>query len=62
MNFNQEASHKIEFINEKKDRVMVMHIENFNKPLYRVFYIRLDFPILFLGAKAPLGLALEINK
>jgi hypothetical protein len=25
------------YINEKKDRVMVMHIENFTKPLYQVF-------------------------
>ena len=26
-----------EYANEKKDRVMVMHIENFTKPLYWVF-------------------------
>ena len=26
--------HKVKFINEKKDRVRVMHIENFTKPLY----------------------------
>ena len=29
--------HKGKYINEKKDRVMVMYIENFTKPLYRVF-------------------------
>jgi hypothetical protein len=29
--------HKGKYINEKKDRVMVMHIENFTKPLYQVF-------------------------
>ena len=28
---------KGKYINEKKDRVMVMHIENFTKPLYQVF-------------------------
>ena len=28
---------KGKYINEKKDRVKVMHIENFTKPLYRVF-------------------------
>ena len=31
--------HKGKYINEKKDRVMVMHIENFTKPLYQVFQI-----------------------
>ena len=31
------AFHKGKYINEKKDRVMVMHIENFTKPLYQVF-------------------------
>ena len=41
MNFNQEASHKVEFINEKKDRVMVLNIENLTKPLYQVFLKRL---------------------
>ena len=25
------------YANEKKDRVMVMHVENFTKPLYQVF-------------------------
>ena len=25
-----------EYANEKKDRVMVMHIENFTKPLYQL--------------------------
>ena len=29
--------HKGKYINEKKDRVMVMHIENFTKLLYGVF-------------------------
>ena len=29
--------HKGKYFNEKKDRVMVMHIENFTKPLYQVF-------------------------
>ena len=29
--------HKGKYVNEKKDRVMVMHIENFTKPLYQVF-------------------------
>ena len=24
------------YVNEKKDRVMVMHIENFTKPLFQV--------------------------
>ena len=33
--------HKVKFINEKKDRVMVLHIENLTKPLYRVFPKRL---------------------
>ena len=28
---------KGKYINEKKDRVTVMHIENFTKPLYGVF-------------------------
>ena len=28
---------KGKYINEKKDRVTVMHIENFTKPLYQVF-------------------------
>ena len=28
---------KGKYINEKKDRVTMMHIENFIKPLYRVF-------------------------
>ena len=31
------SSQKVKFINEKKDRVMVLHIENFTKPLYQVF-------------------------
>jgi hypothetical protein len=29
--------HNGKYSNEKKDRVMVMHIENFTKPLYQVF-------------------------
>ena len=33
--------HKVKFINERKDRVMVLHIENLTKPLYRVFPKRL---------------------
>ena len=40
MNFNQETCHKVEVIIEKKDRVMVLNIENLPKPLYRVFLIR----------------------
>ena len=36
------SSHKVKFINEKKGRVMVLHIENLTKPLYRVFPKRLD--------------------
>ena len=36
MNSNQEQDkNKVEFINENNDRVMVMHIENFTKPLYQ---------------------------
>ena len=35
-------SHKVKFINEKKDRVMVLHIENLTKPLCQVFPKRLD--------------------
>ena len=35
--------HKVEFINEMKDRVTVLHIENLTKPLYQVFPKRLDF-------------------
>ena len=31
------------YINEKKDRVKVMHIENFTKPLYQVFPTDLYF-------------------
>ena len=34
---------KGKYINEKKDRVMVMHIENFTKPLYQVFPTDLYF-------------------
>ena len=33
---------KVKFINEKKDRVTVLHIENLTKPLYQVFPKRLD--------------------
>ena len=36
------SSNKAKFINEKKDRVTVLHIENLTKPLYRVFSKRLD--------------------
>ena len=39
-------SHKVKFINEKKDRVMVLHIENLTKPLYRVFPKRLDLILI----------------
>ena len=35
-------SHKVKFINEKKDREMVLHIENLTKPLCQVFPKRLD--------------------
>ena len=34
--------HKVKFINEKKDRVMVLYIENLTKPLYWLFPKRLD--------------------
>ena len=39
--------HKVKFINEKKIRVMVLHIENLTKPLYQLFPKRLDFIFLF---------------
>ena len=40
--FKEEVMlHKVEFINENKDRVMVLHIENLTKPLYQVFPKRL---------------------
>ena len=32
--FPEENCHKVKFINEKKDRVMVLNIENLTKPLY----------------------------
>ena len=32
--FKEEQVKKVKFINEKKDRVTVLHIENFTKPLY----------------------------
>ena len=35
-------SHKVKFINEKKGRVTVLHIENLTRPLYQVFPKRLD--------------------
>ena len=38
--------YKVKFINEKKDRVMVGHIENLTKPLYRVFPKILDLNFL----------------
>ena len=39
--FPEENCHKVKFINEKKDRVMVLNIENLTKPLYQVFLKRL---------------------
>ena len=36
-------SHKVKSINEKKNRVTVLHIENLTKSLYLVFPKRLDF-------------------
>ena len=44
---------QVKFINEKKGRVMVLHIENFTKPLYWVFPKRLysDFSFLFIKNK-----------
>ena len=39
-------TYKVKFINEKKDRVMVGHIENLTKPLYRVFPKILDLNFL----------------
>ena len=39
--FLSKASQQVEFINEKNDRVRMMHIENFIKPLYQVFPKRL---------------------
>ena len=47
MNFHQETCHKVEFINEKKDRVMVLNIENLTKPLYQVFQKDLIFTSSF---------------
>ena len=38
-------THKVKFINEKKDRVTVLHIENLTKPLYQVFPKRLVLTI-----------------
>ena len=32
--FKEKQVNKVKFINEKKDRVTVLHIENFTKPLY----------------------------
>ena len=37
MNSNAGLNEKVEFINEKIDRVMMMHIENFIKPLFQFF-------------------------
>ena len=36
--FHSRKCHKAKFIYEKKDRVMVRHIENLTKPLYQVFH------------------------
>ena len=47
--FKEETCcHKVKSINEKKDRVMVLHIENLTKPLYQVFPKRLDSIFNFL--------------
>ena len=40
------TGHKVKFINEKKDRVTVLHIENLTKPLYLVFPKRLDLILI----------------
>ena len=42
-------SHKVKFINEKKDRVMVLHIENLTKPLCQVFPKRLDLNLFIFN-------------
>ena len=34
INWSEKQVNKVKFINEKKDRVTVLHIENFTKPLY----------------------------
>ena len=58
--------HKGKFTNEKKDRVMVMYIENFTKPLYRVFptdyftFFLFHFKTSFLPIAA-LNLSLIVN-
>ena len=47
--FKEEVkSNKVKFINEKKDRVMVLHIENLTKPLCQVFPKRLDLYFIFI--------------
>ena len=48
--------HKVKFINEKKDRVMVLHIENLTKPLYQVFPKSLHF---FRGRKISLKIEMQ---
>ena len=42
MNLKKIMDLKVKLINEKKDRVTVLHIENLTKPLYQVFPKRLD--------------------
>ena len=51
--FHQEKN-----INEKKDRVMVMHIENITKPLYRVFQMTVitQFFLIYLQLRILLHL------
>ena len=47
MNLKKTMGLKVKFINEKKDRVTVLHIENLTKPLYQVFLKRLDLYFIF---------------
>ena len=42
----KKIKYKVKSINEKKDRVTVLHIENLTKLLYQVFPKRLDINFL----------------
>ena len=46
--FQSRKCHVVEFSNEKKDREMVLNIENLTKPLYQVFHKILDFTSFML--------------
>ena len=54
--------HKGKYINEKKDRVTVMHIENFTKPLYLVFPtdLLIFFHFNFFSLLLPLNMGKNI--